>query len=68
MRTPKQIAASRANCARSKGPVTPAGKRNSFRNSTRHGMFADTLMPQGADSSEGIDAAVRAAYRTTLAS
>ncbi len=44
MRTPKQIAASRANGARSKGPVTPEGKRNSSRNSTRHGMFADTLV------------------------
>ncbi len=44
MRTPKQIAASRANGARSKGPVTAEGKRNSSRNSTRHGMFADTLV------------------------
>jgi hypothetical protein len=44
MGTPKQIAASRANGARSKGPVTPEGKRTSSRNSTRHGMFADTLV------------------------
>ncbi len=44
MRTAKQIAASRANGARSKGPVTPVGKANSSRNSTRHGMFADTLV------------------------
>jgi hypothetical protein len=39
MRTPKQIAASRANGAKSKGPVTAQGKRNFSRNSTRHGMF-----------------------------
>ncbi len=44
MRAPKQIAASRVNGARSKGPATPEGKRNSSRNSTRHGMFADTLV------------------------
>ncbi len=44
MRTPKQIAASRVNGARSKGPATPEGKRNSSRNSTRHGRFADTLV------------------------
>jgi len=44
MRTLKQIAASRANGAKSKGPVTPEGKRNSSRNSTRQGMFADTLV------------------------
>ena len=40
MRSPAQIAASRANGARSKGPVTAQGKRNSSRNSTRHGFSA----------------------------
>jgi hypothetical protein len=44
MSTPKQIAASRANGAKSKGPVTPQGKRNSSRNSTRHGIFAATIV------------------------
>jgi hypothetical protein len=44
MRTPKQIAASRANGAKSKGPVTAQGKRNSSRNSIRHGLFADTIV------------------------
>jgi hypothetical protein len=43
MSTPKQIAASRANGARSKGPVTDQGKRNSSRNSTRHDLFAETI-------------------------
>jgi hypothetical protein len=44
MRTPKQIAASRANGARSKGPVTSQGKRNSSRNSIRHGLLAETVV------------------------
>jgi hypothetical protein len=44
MSTPKQIAASRANGAKSKGPVTPQGKRNSSRNATRHGLLAETIV------------------------
>src|SRR6266853_2503724 len=44
MSTPKQLAASRANGAMSKGPVTPQGKLNSSRYATRHGMFADTIV------------------------
>jgi len=47
MRTPKQIQASRTNGARSKGPVTPQGKRNSSRNSTRHGLLAETVVCLG---------------------
>src|SRR5450432_1652042 len=38
MRSAKQIAASRANGARSRGPVTARGKQNSSRNSFRHGF------------------------------
>ncbi len=44
MRTPKQTEASRANGAKSKGPVTPQGKRNSSRNATRHGLLAETIV------------------------
>ena len=44
MSTPKQIAASRANGAKSKGPVTSEGKSNSSRNSTRHGLFAEDIV------------------------
>jgi hypothetical protein len=44
MRTPKQIQASRANGARSKGPVTAKGKQNSSRNSIRHGLLAETVV------------------------
>jgi hypothetical protein len=40
MRSLKQIEASRANGARSRGPITAQGKRNSSRNSTRHGFSA----------------------------
>ena len=38
MRSEKQIQASRANGARSRGPVTAQGKRNSSRNNLRHGF------------------------------
>lgn len=44
MSTPKQIAASRANGAKSKGPATPEGKLISSRNSTRHGLFAENVV------------------------
>jgi hypothetical protein len=37
-RTPAQIEASRRNGARSRGPVTAAGKTRSGRNGTRHGL------------------------------
>jgi hypothetical protein len=44
MSTPKQIAASRANGAKSKGPATFQGKIVSSRNSTRHGLFAENIV------------------------
>ena len=37
-RTPVQIEASRTNGARSRGPVTEAGKTRSARNATKHGL------------------------------
>lgn len=42
--TPAQQAASRANGARSRGPVTPQGKRRSSQNSRRHGLLANTVV------------------------
>jgi hypothetical protein len=47
-RTPKQIAASRANGKRSHGPISPMGKRISSSNALKHGLhsrFLDTLHP-----------------------
>ena len=43
----KRIAASRANGAKSKGAITTAGKRNSSRNATRHGILATTIVLKG---------------------
>ena len=48
--TPAQIAASRANGAKSRGPVTPAGKAASCRNSTRHGLLANPTWLSAADA------------------
>jgi hypothetical protein len=55
MRTPKQIAASRANGARSKGPITAQGKRNSSRNSIRHGLLAETVVLEEEDTGRFFD-------------
>jgi len=44
MRSDKQIQASRTNGARSRGPITAQGKRNSSRNSARHGLLAQTVV------------------------
>jgi hypothetical protein len=43
----KQIAASRANGAKTRGPITPEGKRKSARNSFRHGLLAKAIVFEG---------------------
>jgi hypothetical protein len=47
MRSPLQIAASKANGAKSRGPVTEEGKRNSARNAERHRLLCGTLLAEG---------------------
>src|SRR5579859_3236268 len=44
MPSEKQIEASRANGALSRGPVTLQGKRNTSRNSIRHGLLAKAVV------------------------
>ncbi len=45
MRTARQIEASRLNGARSRGPLSAAGKQKSSRNNRRHGLYAKTVEP-----------------------
>jgi hypothetical protein len=47
MRTPLQIAASRANGGRSRGPVTAAGKLASARNAVKHGLLSEHVLLRG---------------------
>ena len=51
-RTEAQIAASRANGAKSKGPVTPEGKSISSRNAERHGFFSQLATIKGESPQE----------------
>src|SRR5262245_27355524 len=50
-----RIRASRANGARSRGPITPQGKANSSRNSLRHGLLAKAVLV-GKESPESFRA------------
>jgi len=49
MRTAKQIAASRANGEKSRGPVTPEGKAVSSRNALKFGLYASHHVIPGED-------------------
>lgn len=54
MRTPAQQAASRANGARSRGPITAAGKRVSSLNALRPGLLARAVLLEN-ESRAGFD-------------
>jgi hypothetical protein len=44
MSSQRRIQSSRANGAKSRGPVTPAGRCNSSRNNLRHGLLAECVV------------------------
>ncbi len=44
MASAKQLAANRANAAKSTGPITEAGKLNSRRNAVKHGLTGHTVL------------------------
>ena len=45
MRTERQVQASRANGAKSRGPVTTQGQSNSSRNNLQHGLRSQLMFP-----------------------
>jgi hypothetical protein len=53
--TPKQIQAARTNGSSSKGPITPQGKQSSARNSTRHGLLAQTVVLEEESTERFLD-------------
>jgi hypothetical protein len=64
--TPAQQSASRADGARSRGPVTEAGKARAAQNGTRHGLRGGAFAPlpgEDAREFEQLRAAVAAADR-----
>jgi hypothetical protein len=58
MATAKQVAANRANAARSTGPRTPAGRAKSSRNAFRHGLSLS--LPRDLTTATEIDRLARA--------
>jgi hypothetical protein len=54
-RSPAQIEASRRNGARSRGPVTPEGRRRSAMNAMKHGLTADSFTLAPEEDEEGYE-------------
>ena len=52
-RSPAQIEASRRNGAKSRGPVTPEGRRRSAMNAMKHGLTADSFTLAPEEDEEG---------------
>ena len=55
MATAKQVAANRANAARSTGPRTPAGRAKSSRNAFRHGLSLSLPLPRDLTTATEIE-------------
>ena len=55
MATAKQVAANRANAARSTGPRTPAGRAKSSRNAFRHGLSLSLSLLRDLTTATEID-------------
>ena len=51
-RTDQQKAASGTNGAKTRGPISPEGKRKSARNSFRHGLLAKAIVFEGESSKQ----------------
>ncbi len=64
---PKEIAASRANGAKSLGPVSLQGKIASSRNSTHHGLFAENVVLEAEDTGRFLELVEASLRNTTLA-
>src|SRR5262245_43755699 len=54
MSSEKQIAANRANAARSTGPNTNSGKARSRMNAWKHGLRAEKVVIAGEDAEESL--------------
>ena len=55
MSSQARIDASRANGAKSRGPITPEGKLASSRNSLKHGLLAKTVVLAGESKEDFIE-------------